>query len=375
MARVRLHRGFGWIGGVLVAGASAVAQEARPGPIPAAEAVPPASAGAGAVPLPEVVYEGTPLPGSRVAIGPDGPPPPETSFRWEQVEGPAVAIDDPSSPRIEFVVPPGAGRLAFALTLRDGRGERTTRVVVPVAAPASPAAAASEPRPAPEGGPTADAGDDQIGLVGRRITLDGSRSRPAGRVGFRWVQVVGPPVGDQSLEGPFFSFVPTAPGIYRFALLVGLDSRVSEPDVVAVEVGRRPEAASAWPPEAATVRRWVETTLPALPRGPELSGPIAEAFEAAALRMPLYGSFAEFQAELARRLDAIVPAEPGPRAAWAAQLFAPLTQYVGAELVPVGIDIRVPASLARPLDAPQKDRLGAICRDLAAAFRGRPASP
>ena len=85
-----------------------------------------------------------------------------------------------------------------------------------------------------------DAGDDQIGLVGRRITLNGSRSRPQNRVEFRWMHLSGPAIAENRQEGPYFSFVPTSPGVYRFALLVAFESKVSMPSVVSVEVGQRP---------------------------------------------------------------------------------------------------------------------------------------
>ena len=60
------------------------------------------------------------------------------------------------------------------------------------------------------------------------------------RVGFRWMHLSGPAIAEARQEGPYFSFVPTAPGLYRFALLVGFESKVSMPSVVSVEVGQRP---------------------------------------------------------------------------------------------------------------------------------------
>src|SRR5689334_8887454 len=60
--------------------------------------------------------------------------------------------------------------------------------------PAAPPAGTSSMRPAGATMrllatlPRADAGDDLIGLVGRRVTLNGRSSTPAGRIGFRWIQ-------------------------------------------------------------------------------------------------------------------------------------------------------------------------------------------
>src|SRR4051812_16829979 len=79
-----------------------------PAPIHA-EGARPNSGGAGPGPSPsasgdEVIRQGTAVPGSRVAIGPDGPIPPGTTFRWVQVEGPTVPLDDPTAAKIRFVV-------------------------------------------------------------------------------------------------------------------------------------------------------------------------------------------------------------------------------------------------------------------------------
>src|SRR4051812_27750205 len=64
----------------------------------------------------------------------------------------------------------------------------------------------------------ADAGDDQIGLVGRQITLNASRSEPRGEVGFRWVQVGGPTVPTPTEDGYILAFTPRVAGVYRFAV-------------------------------------------------------------------------------------------------------------------------------------------------------------
>lgn len=333
----------------------------------------------------EVVYEGTPRPGSRVVIGPDGPFAPGTSFAWEQVEGPPVAVDDPAAAKIAFVVPQNAPRLAFLLTMRDPEGERKSRVVIPIAAavtPATDAAAAAEPGasraddlelsaadlPAP--GPQADAGDDQIGLVDRRITLNGGRSRPEGQLGYRWIKLAGPAIEDPRQEGSYYSFVPTAPGLYKFALVVGHQSQVSQPDEVTVEVGQRPTAETSSP-----VGRWIGLLLPSIPQGYETAGRVAEIFEAIGQRAPLYSSYSELQSELNRRLQEVIPQDPTLHGVWANQVFGPLSQLTGTEMLAVGVDLRSPAALVAPLDVAQKQRIQTYYQGLAGAFRSRLTNP
>ena len=111
--------------------------------------------------------------------------------------------------KIRFTVPADARRLAFLATIADDRGSPPIRVTVPIsdakanagAPPASPmptpGTSATMPAPppfdhpvpgAPWALPVADAGDDQIGLVGRRINT-GGRSRPTNQVGYRWMHL------------------------------------------------------------------------------------------------------------------------------------------------------------------------------------------
>jgi hypothetical protein len=330
----------------------------------------------------QVVYQGTVIQGGTVTIGVDGTIPPGTTFRWKQVEGPSVVIEDPSAAKIRFTVPIDAKRLAFVATVADGHGSRDVRVTVPISPPPT-----VPPTPTADEGPTAsgtsavavaDAGDDQIGLVGRRITLNGSRSRPQNRVGFRWMHLSGPALADPRQEGPYFVFVPTAPGVYRFALVVGLESQVSMPSVVSVEVGQRPGTAAA-PILAAEAQspltRWARAAVATIPGSEETSAQIGDVFEAIAGRAALYTSFSQLQSELTRRLDVVVPLEPAARSLWSAQVFVPLSQLTAVELMAAGIDLRLPSASDRPLESSQKERIGAFYRSLAVAFRSRPAKP
>ena len=347
----------------------------------------PASADPGANHRPEgpgqdrVIYQGAAVQGSPVTIGVDGEIPPGTTIRWTQIEGPSVAIHDPSAPRIRFTVPIDAKRLVFVATVVDDRGSRNVRIAVPVSAPppVPPAPPIADEGPPGVGtGPVADAGDDQIGLVGRRITLNGSRSRPHDRVGFRWMHLSGPAIAEARQEGPYFTFVPTTPGVYRFALLVGFESKVSMPSVLAVEVGQRPGSTSgavATVESVSPLSRWARDAVATIPGGEETSAQVGDVFEAIAGRAALYTSFAQLQSELTRRLDVVVPTEPEARQQWSTRVFGPLSQMTAAELVAAGIDQRQPTAADRPLEAMQRERIGSFYRSLAVAFRSRPAKP
>ena len=122
----------------------------------------------------DIKYHGTPTPGARVSLGLSGSNAPGTTYYWRQVEGPRVAIDDPTKPHVSFTIPQGARRLRFLLELKGPRGESSLRVLIPIAA------TSSQDRSLP----VADAGDDQIGLSGAELLLaaHGARRRIASRV-------------------------------------------------------------------------------------------------------------------------------------------------------------------------------------------------
>jgi hypothetical protein len=168
--------------------------------------------------------------------------------------------------------------------------------------------------------PRADAGDDQVGLTDRPVTLDGSRSRPAGALGYRWIQVGGPPAVPTAQDGAYLAFTPRQPGVYRFLLVVASGSRISEPDAVEVTVGTPPAAASpltsAPDGPAVPTEELARAALADVPGGPEMAEAIAGHLDAVAGRVELYGAYADVLAELSRRLDGCLPADPPARSAW-----------------------------------------------------------
>ena len=221
----------------------------------------------------------------------------------------------------------------------------------------------------------ADAGDDQIGLVGRQMTLNGSRSRPHDGLGYRWIQVGGPQVDSLVEDGRFLTFTPKVSGIYRFVLVVASGSRISRPDNVEVIVGvLDPSKAPGPVPQAATgspvlsTEELARTALASIAGGPEAAESLAEILDAVAERMDLYETYADVFSEVSRRLEGGLPAEPAQRAVWARTLFLPLSARLVEQLRDVGLDLSRSEGAGQPLTQAQKGRLVEQFRTIATGF-------
>jgi hypothetical protein len=339
-----------------------------------------------------------PSPGTPVELDIRDDAAPASTYRWVQVEGPQVVIEDPARRSIRIEVPAGSDRLAF-LRFATNPGEvRVVRFVIPVQAPdgeekappeapeSSSAGQPASPSTLATGPVRADAGDDQVGLVGHRVTLNGSRSTPASGLVFRWIQVGGPPILAPQQERSFYSFIPTNPGLYQFALVVGGNGTISEPDSISVLVGALPTAAGTTPagpmaagspasvaapaqPALPSPEAIVASAVPRLPDGPRLASEVADVFEAVAGRSSLYNSFGDLQSELSRRLDVVIPSDPNQRLGWSQTVLQPLTQHTVNQLLAIGMDVRQPAALNQPLAPAQKERVREHFQSLARAFR------
>jgi hypothetical protein len=367
--------------------------QGRPGPPPVASGAPrdvlPKAA------TPSIEFKSTeihtaipPVAGATLVLEVDRQLRDGARFLWLQVDGPPVEFKDANQPTIQFQIPAGADHLGFVLVA--ARTDRTIvyriRVPLPAAGLASSESGPTQPERGPRGsGKTkAHAGDDQVGLVGHRVTLNGSRSVPADGKTARWLQVEGPPIIQPQQQGPFFSFVPSSPGRYRFLLMVSGGETAPDVDDVTVLVGTppgggltvAPSAAPAAmpapppsPPTAEALERALAGSFSRLTNGPAVASQVADALQAVAERTPLYTSFAEMQLELVRRLDVIVPAEPAQRAAWSENVFSPLTSYTSSHLLAAGIDARQPRGLDLPLSSAQRERLQDHLQSLARVFR------
>ena len=297
-------------------------------------------------------------------------------YRWVQTQGPRVTIDDSMSPTASLTIPSGTGTLGFLLIVANAAGMDSIPLTIPTEGRARGPNLASL---------CADAGDDQLGMVGHQITLNGIRSAPRDQIGYRWIQTGGPSVRLKIEDGYLYSFVPSEPGTYRLALVVASGGEVSEPDEVRVTVipEGSPAAGSSVATGSTAVRvrrmepleRSFRMAFASLDIGSSLSNELSQTFVAIAGRMNLYRSYDEAFSEISRRLDAIVPQDPARRGVWIERLFAPMTAWMIEEMRGEGLDLSTPGGRASAMTATQRDRLAEIFRTIGEGFRPSAPSP
>jgi hypothetical protein len=291
-----------------------------------------------------------------------------------QIQGSRVELGNPTRPQVAFTVPDNATSMTFLLIVLNREGLDCATVTVPV-----PMDVVSPTDPSLR----ANAGDDQLGFVGRQITLNGIRSEPRGKIGYRWIQVAGPAVPIKIIEGRTYTFVPPVPGLYRFALVVASGSDISEPDLVDVTVcanaklveSSQPVASAN--PDPATASSSLEdlakSLLSSIEDGPAHADGLATCFAAVADRMELYHTYAEAFSEMSRRLESVIPADspsrPFARSYWNEHLFAPLSSRLILGLMPEGLNLARPEGQVAPLSSAQKKRLAELLHGMAAGFR------
>ena len=313
---------------------------------------------------------GTPAKGLAVTLNGAGSSGAGLTYRWIQTQGTPVEIAEPTGPTVRVAIPDDATAMSFLLIVANREGIDCATVSIP-----RPAASSSPADPSLK----ADAGDDQLGLVGRQITLNAIRSEPRGKIGFRWLQIAGPAVTIKIVDRNTYTFVSQAAGLYRFALVVAAGSEISEADTVDVTVGSSATVVGG-PPATAPVAATAEPSLPpveefakallgAIDGGPAKGDDLARNFEGVADRIDLYGSFADAFSEMAKRLETVIPAASPARPAWDRDLFTPLTNRLVLGLRPDGVDLARVESHAAPMTAAQKKRLAALLREMAAGFR------
>jgi hypothetical protein len=262
--------------------------------------------------------------------------------------------------------------MGFMLAVSNGLGMDVAEVSIPLERLSHPAESASSPL-------RADAGDDQLGLVGRQVTLNGVRSEPKGTIGYRWLQVGGPPVRMQLEDGYIYSFLPMSAGVYRFALVVASGSQISEPKLVTVTVGSGSAPGPAGERGAVAVvvptQEVARSGLASVGGTRQVGEELARIFEDASDRMDLYDSYADAFREMSRRLEDMLARDPGRRNLWVERVFTPLTARVIDVLQAEGLDLRLPEAQAAAMASNQKDALAQQFRLMADGFRNGAKAP
>jgi hypothetical protein len=311
---------------------------------------------------------GIAAPGLRVTLDASGSTGQPRWYRWVQTQGPPTPLETDGGPTATLTVPAEAGSLAYLLLVGNAAGADVAGVLVPIEGKV-PSGRSGELR--------ADAGDDQIGQAGRQVTLNGIRSLPRGRLGYRWVQMAGPKVSLKIEDGYIFTFVPPGNGLYQFALVVASGSEISEPDYVNVAVGvpqpppeePAPAATPSQAPIPVDLKELARAALAGMDGGPSAGEDLGEAFSDIASRMDLYSSYDELMVELTRRLEEVVPADAQRRSAWLGRVFAPLTARVVERMRAEGLDLSRPDGRAAGLTRPQRKALSQQFRSIAEGFR------
>ena len=240
----------------------------------------------------------------------------------------------------------------------------------------------------------ANAGDDVLAFVGRKATLNGGQSQPAGRVGVRWIQVSGPAVQEAFEQGPNLVVIPPAAGVYQFLLVVAEGGRISEPDSVTLTAVDHPQdqmnqqVKPVQPPQFQSVEATAATpgtsrdlmvklagkALQGVPHSAGMGGALSELFGDIAQRMSLYSNYAEAQQEISRRISALLEAESADMGAWNQKVFEPLTSALGLWVRPAGLELTDSAQWSAPLGPVARQALADGLAAFSEGFRGKNAA-
>ncbi|MBI3583162.1 MAG: 6-bladed beta-propeller [Nitrospinae bacterium] len=160
--------------------------------------------------------------GGGMSYDTDNSPSPLT-YKWTQVFGTTVSLNNSTSMTPTFV-PIHEDVLRFQLTVSDGLNTSLyDEVEIKVAGSNIP--------------PVANAGNDQTGIVGIFIKLNGTGSmdKDGDTLTYQWTQVRGASVILSNIYSREPTFTPSQPGIYEFMLLVK-DNITSSSDTVMITV-------------------------------------------------------------------------------------------------------------------------------------------
>ncbi|MBI4719590.1 MAG: LEPR-XLL domain-containing protein [Planctomycetes bacterium] len=148
------------------------------------------------------------------------------TYEWVQTGGPAVALNNPTSPNASFVAPEGLvnTQATFELHVSDGQSESIDTVTVTINAD--------------NDAPAAEAGPDQSVSEGAIVQLSGGGTDPEGQgLSYQWVQTGGPAVtlSNPNAANPSFAAPAGGSGDLTFELRVS-DGVTTSIDTVRVAV-------------------------------------------------------------------------------------------------------------------------------------------
>ena len=306
-----------------------------------------------------IKVDGVVSPGLRVTLDASGSSGGRVWYRWLQTQGTTVEIENNSKAQASFVVPPESSPLGFVLVVGNATGVDAQTVTLPVEDAESLGHAKTL---------RADAGDEQVTRVGKKVVLNGIRSEPRGKIHFRWIQTSGPKVQLKGAETSSPQFVPGVAGIYQFVLVVsGADGELAEPSPVTVNVNTA-SGASVETPGIAT-DELARVSIASIEGGSKYAEDISKAFDSIADRIDSFKTFSDAISEMTKRLDAIVPRDKERRATWIDRFFSPIMAQLLAGLKTEGLDLNKADSRTQPMSRNQKAKLAEELRYTAAGLR------
>jgi hypothetical protein len=272
---------------------------------------------------------------------------------------------------MSFIVPSDARELAFTLVAYGKGGIDDRSLVIPLVV---------QPRQAPAPKITADAGDDQIAVVGRQVTLNGIRSQPSEKLKYRWTQVDGPKLRSKYEQDSCCTFTPEQPGVYRFLLVVANHEEISQASEVKVLVSASTpaELEGHVAPVSKATRSTISSdpaealareTLRGMGEESRIGDDLGAAFEGVADRMDLYTSYDEVFSEISRRIDSVLSDAGGSRTDLIQTVFTPLSAQILRNLRAEGLDLARANAARKPLSMGQKARLASTYRAIARGFK------
>ena len=171
-------------------------------------------------------FDGAAVPGLQLTLDGSGSSGGRVWYRWIQTQGPRVNLQGADQAIATLTVPDEGMSLVFVLVVGNSSGVDARGLTIEVEDPNQSDSLADL---------RADAGSDQVAVLGRRVILDARASEPRGRIRYRWVQVSGPKIAGLTTAGSSCSFVPETIGDYQLALMViGGTGLVSDASLVTI---------------------------------------------------------------------------------------------------------------------------------------------